>query len=287
MKTVFPTALRLLTLSLLFSAFSHATEPTTLEEVKAHFNATSQSIESLHADFFMTTTLPASTPETPSMGDITTTGTFKMLGESMRMAVDMEMRVGVNSMSIQMDMALSSSGLLQMLMDINATPQAMKMDMNVVKEFAQELGVPESALQSTTMGMGMIPDPIKLLNTFDTLYTLKLIGKETLGDTEVFVVEAILKSDVLDTMKSIPKLAQGVRLLEETQTLYLGTQDGILRKLTIGGLMTLTFSNVQTNIPVSEAEMHLAIPEGIQVIDLTALVKATYENTQDSEAPSE
>ena len=265
-------------MSLMISVVSHAAEPKTIDELKAHFENVSSGFKSMTADYTMNMDLAAASPQAAGMGDMTMDGTFNMLGKSMRMDMAINMAMGEQTMVINMDMVMNPSGMMYALMDKNGMIQAMKMDMNVVKEFAKEMGVPESVLNSSNMGLGMMQDPSKMLESYEDTYDLEIAGIDTLGDTQVYVLKATIKPEVLENIKNNSMLSQQAGMMESTQTLYIGAADGIMRKVIMGDFMTMSFFNINLNTKLSQEDMKLNIPEGVQVMDMTELIKANFSN---------
>ena len=67
-------------------------------------------------------------------------------------------------------------------------------------------------------------------------------------------------------------------MLGKGATIFLGADDGIMRKMEMGEFMTMTLGNIDLDAEISDADLELVIPDGVQVIDMTEMMKATFGN---------
>ena len=183
-----------------------AAEPKNIEELKKHFSSVSVENLSFTADYAMEMDMSAM-GQAGAAGEMSMIGKMTAKGEKMRITMKMNMGEALGGMVMDMDMAMDENMVMHMRIDMQGMIQAMKMDMNVMKEIAEEMGIPASALNSGNMGMGMMGNPSKILEMYEDMYDLEFLGKETLNDEEVFVIGAAMKSDTLENLTSNPLLA--------------------------------------------------------------------------------
>jgi outer membrane lipoprotein-sorting protein len=259
-------------------ACSFAAEPTTVEELKAYFTSVAGEVDTFTADYKMSMDMAAAgQPAPPGMAAVEMGGKLLVNGESMRMDMGMEMPMGDQTMVMKIQM-LMKDGFMNMLMDMNGMVQAMKMDMTVLAELAESLGVPASTLNSSDMGMGMMGNPAKMLEEFEKTSTLTLKGKDTVDGEEVYVLTSTLKDEIMENFEKLPALQQQAGMLEAGATIYLGASDGIMRKMEMGDFMTMTLENIDLEAEISDADLEVIVPDGIQVIDMTEMMKAMFGN---------
>lgn len=260
------------------SVGAFAADPTTVEELKAHFKSVAAETDSFTADFKMVMDLAATgQPVPPGMDGMDMGGKLSVKGESMRMDIAMEMPKGDQTMQMKMQM-LMKDGFMHMVMDMNGMINAMKMDMTVMGEMADTLGIPSSALNSGDMGVGMMGNPSKMLEELEKTSTLTFEGKETLDGEEVFVLTSTMKDEVIENFKKIPMLQEQAKTFAKGGKIYLGANDGIMRKMEMSEFMTMTLENIDLDATISDSDFELNIPEGIQVIDMTDRMKEMFAN---------
>ncbi len=261
---------------LMFGVTAFAAEPKNIEELKAHF-ATFEARDSFTADYSMTMDMAASgQPQAAGMGEMAMSGKLTTKGEQMRMSMEMNMGEALGGMEMNMDQVMGEDMVMHMLIDMQGMVQAMKMDMNVMAEMAEELGVPASAFSSGNMGIGMMGNPSKILETYEEMYDLEIEGKETLNDEEVYVVSAALKADVLENFEANPLLAGQIAMFKDGQKIYLGVNDGVMRKMDTGSMMSMTLRNVDFDAKIDSSVFTLEIPEGTMEMDLTEMMSGAF-----------
>ena len=211
------------------------------------------------------------------MGEMSIGGTMKVLGDVSKMTMNMAVPAGDQTMEMKMHMRMDGKEML-MLMDMGQMAQAMKMDLGVLAGLADELGVPESALNSGNMGMVLMSDPSKMLEQYEEMYTLTLDGKEKLDGEDVFVVTATLKADILENFSKNPMLQGQAAMFEQGQTVYLGANDGIMRKMVMGDAMSMTLTNLDVETELTEADVAIEIPANVQVMDMTQMMQSMFGN---------
>lgn len=266
----------LLCLTLLISITSYADEPKNVEELKAHYAKVAPKFESMSADYVMTMNMSEGAPGAPGPMTLNLTGTFDMLNDAMFMDIKMKMDMAGQKMEFDMDLLVDDSGMMHMLMDMGGIQQAMKMDMNLISEMADELGVPEAALKADKMGM--VLNPSTMLETYQDMYNLNLVGKEVLNGEEVFKLEATMNEETLKTIGENPMMAAQMAMFEQTQTVFIGAKDGIMRKLLQGDMMSMEFKNIDLDAGLTKDDINLEIPANVQVMDLTEMMKAQFGN---------
>ena len=202
---------------------------------------------------------------------------MKVLGDVMKMTMNMAMPMGDQTMDVKMHMRMDEKEML-MLMDMGQMVQAMKMDLSVMAGLADKLGVPESALNSGNMGLGLMSDPANMLEQYEDMYTLTLDGKETLDGEDVFVVTAQIREDILENFKRNQILAGQADMFKDGQKLYLGADDGIMRKMQMADTLSMTISNIEVNPEMAEADVAIEIPANVQVMDMTQMMQTMYGN---------
>ena len=275
MKTVLKT-MGLLCLTLVMSITTYADEPKTVEELKAHYTKVAPKFESLSADYVMKMNMAEGAPGAPGPMTFNLNGTFDMLNDAMLMDIKMSMDMNGQKMNIDMDLLVDDSGMMHMLMDMGGLKQAMKMDMNLLTELADDLGVPEAALKADKMGM--VLNPSTMLETYQDMYDLNLVGKEVLDGEEVYKIEATMNAETLKIIGENPLMAAQMAMLDKTQTVLLGAKDGIMRQLKQGNMLTMEFKNIQIDSGLTKDDMNLEIPADVQVMDLSEMMKAQFGN---------
>lgn len=270
---------RILTMVMVLGAvLANAAEPTTIDELKAHFKASGNASDTFTADYKTTMNMAAmGQPQAAAMGEMSMGGAMKVKGETTLMNMKMSMGMEGQTMEMNMDM-LQKDNIMTMLIDMGGMTQAMKMDMNVMKELADTMGVPESALNSGNMGMGMMGNPSKMLEQYEQMYSLKLVGKESLNGEDVYLLTAKMLEETLDIFQNSPMLKIQTEMYMNEVKLYLGANDGIMRKMEMGDAMSMTLENIDLGAKISDADLELNIPEGIQVIDMTEMMKGMFGN---------
>jgi len=259
-------------------ACAFAADTTTVEELKAHFKAVAGEVDTFTGDYKISMDMAAAgQPAPPGMGTMDIGGTLLVRAESMRMDISMEVPMGDQVMVMKMKI-LKMDGMMNMMMDMNGMIQAMKMDLTVLSELAESLGVPESALNSNDMGMSMMGNPAKMLEKLEETATLTVDGKETLDGEEVYVLSAKPKEEMLESLQKLPVLQQQAGMFTQGMKVYLGAKDGIMRKMEMGNFMTMTLGNIDLEAEISDADLELVIPDGIQVIDMTEMLKGMFGN---------
>jgi len=152
--------------------------------------------------------------------------------------------------------------------------QAMKMDMNLLTELADELGVPEAALKADKMGM--VLNPSTILETYQDMYDLNLVGKEVLDGEEVYKLEATMNAETLKIIGENPLMVAQMAMLDKTQTVLIGAKDGIMRQLKQGNMLTMEFKNIHIDSGLTKDDMNIEIPADVQVMDLSEMMKAQF-----------
>lgn len=259
----------------------HAAEPKTIEELKATFESKATENLTFTSDYSIEMDMAAMAGDgavPPGMTNMTMSGAMKVKGDVSLMTMEMSMPAGDQAMLVKMKMHLDGT-MMHMLMDMNGMVQAMKMDMSVLQGLAEELGVPESALNGGNMGFGLMANPAKMLDQYEEMYDLTLEGKETLNGEEVYVLSASIKDEYMENFSKNPMVAQQAGMFKDGQKIYIGAEDGIMRKMTMGSFMTMTMSNLDLKAKVTDEDVALVIPDGIQVMDMTPMMQQMFGGT--------
>lgn len=256
----------------------YAAEPTTIEELKAHFTSVSDGKDTFTAEYSMEMDMAAAGPAAAGMGDMGMGGDLIVRGDAMRMTMSMSMGEGDQAMKMDMDMVMGEDKVMHMVMQMPGMTQAMKMDMSVMEELADTMGIPASALNSGNMGGGMMTNPTKILESMGEMYDLTLGGKETLDGVEVYVVEASIKAETLENLKKNPMLQGQTEMFDMGQKVYLGAEDGVMRKTVTGDFMSMTLSNIDFDATIEDSDFVVELPEGVQEIDMTEMMKGMFAN---------
>ena len=82
--------------------------------------------------------------------------------------------------------------------------------------------------------------------------------------------------EVIENLKKIPMLQQQAETFAKGGKIYLGANDGIMRKMQMSDFMTMTLDNIDLDAEISDADLELEIPEGIQVMDMTDMMKDAF-----------
>ena len=256
-----------------------AAEPTNIEELKAYYASLEGDNSSFTADYNMTMDMAAAgQPQAAVMGEMGMGGKFVVKGDKMRMSMSMKMGEGDGAMNMDMTMIMGDDNVMHMLMEMPGMTQAMKMDMSVMAELADAMGVPESALNSGNMGGGMMSNPTKILEVYEEMYAMKLVGKETLNGEDVYKIEATIKAEILENFEKSPLLQGQMGMFDNGVTIYMGANDGIMRKTKTGDFMTMTMSNFDFETPINDSDFELELPDGVIEIDMTAMMKGMFGN---------
>lgn len=259
----------LMTTAFILTGGALAAEPTNFEELKAYVGKVAGTYDTYKMDMTMTA-------NTQGM-EINFTGQVIGKGEEVKMDVDMDMMGQI----MKMTMITDADNMMHMLIDAAGQKQAMKMDMNVMKEIAEEMGVPESLLNQNAMGnMG---NPKMMLDQFGDFYDVTFKGKEKLGDEDVYVVSAVLNEKTIESMSKNPAMAEGVAMAKGmATTVYVSAKDGFVRKTVQGDpempTNTMTYSNIELNTEIPDDTFVLQVPDGMQVMDMTEMLKMQLGN---------
>lgn len=253
-------------------------DPTNVEELKAHYTAVAPGKDTFSADYSMEMDMAAMGQPQAGAGAMDIGGKMFVKGERMRMDMGMKMDVQGQSMDMNMKMSLGADKVMHMLIDMQGMTQAMRMDMSVMEQLAEQMGVPASALNNGNMGMGMMANPSKMLDTYAEMYALEFLGKESLNGEDVYVLNAVIRPEVLENFSKNPMLEAQKGMFDGGQKLYLGATDGVIRKMTMGDTMTMTLSNIDFDTEITDADLTVTLPAGVQEMDMTAMMQSMYGN---------
>ena len=246
----------------LFPAPARAAEPTTFEELKSHLGKMLEEAHSyrLRLDIAM------------DFQGVSTGGSATVAGRGKEMF--MEMTMDVPGQPSKTTMITGDDRVMKILVEAGGMTRAMTVDMAALEEFGTAMGIPLSVLISeSTMVFG---DPRGMLDQFGEFYDVTLAGKETLGGEDVYILRAVFKEEVLGWMREVPALAAQVGKMESGTTIYLGANDGLMRKMVIGDpespYVTMSTKNLEIN-PALNDDLFLFSPrEGVPVMDMTDLM---------------
>lgn len=118
-------------------------------------------------------------------------------------------------------------------------------------------------------------DPSKVLDDLDP-ETVQLLGEETFDGAGCYVFQGKLPK---------PASMAGAEALPDSMKIWIGKGDGLARKteayLTDGKLaMSATLSNIKTGVPLSPAAFAFTPPAGVQVMDMTEMLRGQMQGQQ-------
>lgn len=258
----------LMCIGLMLTRGAFAADPTNFEELKDYVAKKAGTYETYRMDLNMSANVQGM--------DMTYTGKIAGKGKQTKMDMDMDMM----GQLMKMSMITDADNVLHMLVDGAGQKQAIKMDLNVLKDLAEEMGVPESMLNQNSMtGVG---NPSEMLEQFDEYYDVEFKGKEKLDGEDVYVIGATINEETLKTMASNPTMAQGVAAMKVGTTVYVSAKDGFVRKTVQGApdqpTVTMTFTNIELNPSIPDETFVFKAPEGMQVMDMTDMLRAQLGN---------
>lgn len=270
-------------LILLMPVFCAAAEPNTLDEVSADMAAKAKKLDTYSADF----------ESSMNMGSMLMNfgGTMQGKGKQMRMTTNIDMM----QQKIAMLMILDKDSMMWMDMDMMGMKQVMKMDMTKMAALQEEMmGMMPGGLGGLGgMGGGMQGDPREMLEMMKKTMDITYIGKEKLGDEDVYVFNATMKPELLEEMnKSIDQsgaadMGMDFANMMGASKMKFGVADGFPRSMEMmdkAGTpwMTQTYKNLKFNEPMDDALFTYTPAEGVMVMDMTEMMGAMMEDGEDA-----
>lgn len=249
-----------------------AAEPKTIDELKAYFASVSVDKGSYTADYTIKMDRAvAGRREADSIDEMAKKGKIIVRGNAMRMTMSMIMMEDNPAWNVVYKGVIGADKVMHMQVETpTSVVPPMRMDMgalnNLAEELALPLGTPAAALNSEEMSAGLMIHPTRILESLESMYDLKLVGKESLNSEEVYVVESSMKPVTLDNYKKNPELQW---MIDVEQKIYMGAKDGVLRKMTSGGIRSMVLSNIDFGAKIEDKDFTLRIAEGTQEIDMT------------------
>jgi hypothetical protein len=104
------------------------------------------------------------------------------------------------------------------------------------------------------------------MESLGAMYDLRLTGKETLNGEDVYVIESSMNPDTRRNYEKNPEMQW---MFDVEQKIYLGADDGVMRKMVSEGVTTMSLRNIDFDAKITKKDLILAIPKGEEVMDLT------------------
>lgn len=251
--------------SLILAAGVWADEPKTYEELVTAIEKSASEVKSLSSDFEMTMNM---------MGmEMAMKGTLIALGESMTMEITMDMM----GQEMEMKTIMGADKIQWTEMNMMGQLQVMKMDMSKMMEMSSGLTGLPNPMASGSGPFGFGQDPREMLESYALAFDLVVKGTDTIDGTKVYLVEGTMKKDLDKALDPTGAMNQmGISM--DKAIFAIGAEDGLPRKMEIFGadgkpFMTMVMKNVQLNIDVDEDRFRYTPPDGVAVMDMTALLE--------------
>tara|TARA_R110001592_G_scaffold43801_7_gene141764 strand:- start:516 stop:1361 length:846 start_codon:yes stop_codon:yes gene_type:complete len=260
-----------------------AAEPKTIDELKEHFSSVSDAKDSFTADYTITMDVAAAKPSPDPVDAMAKGGKIIVRGESMWMSMSMIQLEDNPAFNVVYTGVINGDNIMHMQVTTptSAVPP-MRMNMGSLNTLAKKLGVPfgvpAAALNSEEMSAGLMINPTRILDSLGAMYDLKLAGKETLKGEEVYVIESRMKPETLEKYKKNPEWQW---MFDVEQKIYLGVNDGVLRKMTSGGTKSMELSNINFGARIDDSDFTLKIAEGTEEIDMTNELLESFSEMAD------
>lgn len=179
---------------------------------------------------------------------------------------------------MRMTMTMPPQGEMEMVSDGTTTWTYMPM-MNLVQKI-------DNAAMKDMPGMGAsgqpMKDPSKVLDQMNP-DSLRYLGEESVDGQPCFVFEG-----------QVPEQARkmGQQFVPQTMKVWLAGADGLSRKIESHAadgatMMTMTFSNVKTNIDLLEDHFTFTPPPGAQVMDMSQAIQSMMKQMQQGAPPEQ
>ena len=267
-----PKLLFAVALTLTLTTIAQAAEPKTIEDLRNHFSQFNDLRNSFKADFTITVN-PAQDGK-PRADELAMDGYLVVQG--IRFRTTMLMDLGAGSAGLTMETFHDRTNKMYTLMKTPGYSQLLQMDIDTVAKLSDGLGVPSSALNNGNMDKGMLQNPARILDVYTDHYDLTLAGKQQLGGEDVYRVTAQLKDEALANLKAHTIFDKQIEVLSAPVDLYIGADDGVLRKATMGTLMAWELKNINFKTSIDESDFKLELPEGLEMMDMTDALVGTF-----------
>jgi hypothetical protein len=250
---------------LVFTGSVYAAEPTNFDELKAYVKKANGSYDSYKMDVTISMNMMGA--------GMTYTGKIAGKGEQLKM----DMAMAFFGRTMKMSMIRDADEALYLVADGPGGKEAARLDLNVVKEKAADMGVPETVLIGELVGeidslRHLLDELGQVLDEFDENYDVTFEGKEELDDVEVYVVTAKL-NDELVAKESGNLIFQMLNGMNSPITVYVGAKDGYVRKTVQGKperpFGEITIKNLELNSDLPDDTFVFVAPPGTQVQDIT------------------
>lgn len=213
------------------------------------------------------------------------TGTIKGKDKLLNATTTMDMM----QQKIAMTMVRDASNIMWIDMDMMGMKQVMKMDMAKMAEMQEQMPAMMPGMGGMGGMGGMQGDPRDMLDEMKKSMDLTYIGKEDLEGESVYVIEGVLKEEIMKEMESEmadnPAAAMGIDLagmMGGKSKAKFGVADGFLRSIemadTAGTVwMTQTYKNLKFDEPMDDALFTYTPAEGVVVMDMGEMMDAEEE----------
>lgn len=244
--------------------------PETFEELLGMVEKTASEIKAWSADMEM---------EMAMMGmEIKTSG--KMTASGGRMFTQMTTNTMGQDMKIRT--ILGEDGIQWTEVNVMGRPQVMKVD---VKTITGGASTATGGGPGQPGGMGQ--NPRDMLRQYNEMYEMSITGSDTLDEIEVFLLEGKLKEGMEKAIDPTGAMAN-MGMTMDAIRIAIGKKDSFVRKMEMISsegkpFMTMLFKNVKLNIDVDESLFTYTPPEGVQVMDMTAMVQGAAMAASDEE----
>lgn len=263
----------------LSAAFGYAAEPQTFEEVVAAVEESAAKIETWSADGAMSM----------AMGGMTMAFEMDVKGKGERLVMDMSMEMMGESM--RMRSIMDADHIQWMEMDMMGERQIMKMDMSKMLEMGEELsGISASSMMGGSP-FGMQENPAKMLESYSKMYDMEYVGIQMVDGVETYKLVGTIREELQGELDPTGMMQQMGMDIDQS-ILYVGKEDGFVRRMEMPGpdgtpFMTMDYKNVVLNEPIDDSEFVYTPPEGVAVMDMTAMMDAAMTGLDDEDFGSD
>ena len=264
-----------------------AAEPQTIHELKAYFATVATDKGAYTADYTITMNKEeANKSEAEPIDELARKGKVVVRGDALRMTMSVGALEDRPALNVAYTAVINVDNIMHMQVETpTAVVPPMKIDLDALGKMAEKLGlpfgVPAAALGSEEMSAGLMIHPTKLLVSLGKMYDLKMVGKESLRGEGVYVIESRMKAETLQKYKKKPNLQW---MFDVEQRIYMGSDDGVLRKMTSGGIRTMELTNIDFGANIEDKDFVLTIPEGAQEIDMTEELLGSFADFSDDDS---
>ena len=284
----------------LIAAPAHPQDAESVDEILKKMAETMAGVESWTADIEMDMNMMGM--QMSVTGKMTQAGTRS----AMEMTMEMEMpgleglvadaeesqRLNESMGGIKMKIVLGEDGIQWTETNMMGQLQVMKMDMSKMMEMGREmLGL--GGLMGGGNPMEMMGDPAKMLEMYNEFMDFELVGKDTVGGVEVYVLKGSMKTgapgteDLAEGLEALGALGLGMDSLMDGITMKVGVEDGFVRETVMGEMdgkpmMVMRMNNVKLNVEFDDSIFVYTPPPGVTVMDMTEMMSGNLDGLLDS-----